>query len=55
MPGVVDVPQGAWWRPDEAGVDRGGNVNVLTSSRWTPFAFATAQHSARVEVVLAAP
>ena len=50
MPGVVDIPQGAWWKPDEDGVDHGGNVNVLTSSRWTPFAFATAQHTAMVDV-----
>lgn len=50
MPGVVDIPQGAWWKPDAEGVDHGGNVNVLTSSRWTPFAFGTAQHTAMVEV-----
>ena len=50
MPGVVDVPQGAWWNPAANGVDRGGNINVLTSSRWTPFAFATAQHSTMVDV-----
>jgi anaerobic dimethyl sulfoxide reductase subunit A len=50
MPGVVDVPQGAWWAPAADGVDHGGNVNVLTSSRWTPFAFGTAQHTAMVEV-----
>jgi anaerobic dimethyl sulfoxide reductase subunit A len=50
MPGVVDVPQGAWWNPAADGVDRGGNVNVLTSARWTPFAFATAQHSVMVDV-----
>jgi anaerobic dimethyl sulfoxide reductase subunit A len=50
MPGVVDIPQGAWWQPDKAGVDHGGNVNVLTSARWTPFAFGTAQHTIMVEV-----
>ncbi len=50
MPGVVDIPQGAWWSPDEDGLDRGGNVNVLTSERWTPFAFGTAQHSTWVQV-----
>jgi anaerobic dimethyl sulfoxide reductase subunit A len=50
MPGVVDIPQGAWWKPDAEGIDHGGNVNVLTSARWTPFAFATAQHTAMVEV-----
>jgi anaerobic dimethyl sulfoxide reductase subunit A len=50
LPGVVDIPQGAWWSPNENGVDFGGCVNVLTSERWTPFAFGTAQHSIMVEV-----
>jgi anaerobic dimethyl sulfoxide reductase subunit A len=50
MPGVVDIPQGAWYEPDEKGVDRGGCVNVLTSHRWTPFAFGTTQHTIMVEV-----
>jgi len=46
----VALPQGAWWRPDEQGVDRGGCVNVLTSERWTPLAFGNAQHTIMVEV-----
>lgn len=50
LPGVVDIPQGAWWQPDAAGVDRGGNINVLTSHRWTPLAFGSAQHTIMVEV-----
>ena len=50
MPGVVNIPQGAWYEPDKDGVDYGGNVNVLTSHRWTPFAFGTAQHTIMVEV-----
>ena len=50
LPGVVDIPQGAWWQPDAAGLDIGGNINVLTSSRWTPFAFGSAQHTLMVEV-----
>ena len=50
MPGVVDVPQGAWWAPDEDGVDRRGSVNVLTSERWTPLAFGTAQHTVMAQV-----
>jgi anaerobic dimethyl sulfoxide reductase subunit A len=50
MPGVVDIPQGAWWAPDENGVDRAGSINVLTSERWTSLGHATAQHTAMVQV-----
>ncbi len=50
LPGVVDIPQGAWWKPDAAGVDYGGNINVLTSHRWTPLAFGSTQQTIRVEV-----
>lgn len=50
MPGVVALPQGAWWTPDKNGVDRRGSVNVLTSERWTPLAFGNAQHTIMVQV-----
>jgi hypothetical protein len=50
LPGVVDIPQGAWWAPNENGVDFGGCINVLTSEKWTPFAFGTAQHTIMVQI-----
>jgi anaerobic dimethyl sulfoxide reductase subunit A len=50
MPGVITLPQGAWWTPDEKGTDRRGSINVLTSERWTPFAFGNAQHTIMVQV-----
>ncbi|MEE8470603.1 MAG: molybdopterin-dependent oxidoreductase [Dehalococcoidia bacterium] len=36
MPGVVDVPQGAWYDPDENGIDRGGCANILTKDAYSP-------------------
>jgi len=50
LPGVVDIPSGAWWTPDEAGVDRRGATNVLTSERLTPLAHGNAQHTIMVQV-----
>ena len=55
MPGVIDVPQGAWWRPDADGVDRRGNVNVLTSERTTPYAFGNAQHTVMAQAERVGP
>jgi len=50
LPGVIDIPQGAWWSPDKNGMDFGGCINILTSERWTPFAFGTAQHTNMVQI-----
>ncbi|MDO8491370.1 MAG: molybdopterin-dependent oxidoreductase [Dehalococcoidia bacterium] len=36
MPGVVDVPQGAWYRPDSRGRDVGANANTLTRDECSP-------------------
>jgi anaerobic dimethyl sulfoxide reductase subunit A len=53
MPGVVAIPQGAWWTPNDKNVDTGGSVNVLTSERWTPLAFGNAQHTVMAELTKA--
>jgi anaerobic dimethyl sulfoxide reductase subunit A len=36
MPGVVALPQGGWYTPDENGIDHGGSANVLTSNVISP-------------------
>ena len=52
LPGVIAIPQGAWWKPDDKGYDVGGCVNTLTSEKWTPLAFGNAQHTIMAEVEL---
>ncbi|WP_395939562.1 DMSO/selenate family reductase complex A subunit [Clostridium sp. DJ247] len=53
MPGVVSVPQGAWWTPDEKGVDRRGCINTLTKYHPTPLAFGNPTHTNLVEIIKA--
>jgi anaerobic dimethyl sulfoxide reductase subunit A len=36
IPGVVDIPEGAWYKPDENGIDRGGCPNVLLNDVPSP-------------------
>ncbi len=50
-PGVISVPQGAWYRPETpGGIDVGGSTNVLTSHFPTAYAKANGQHSNLVEI-----
>lgn len=50
IPGAVAIPQGAWWTPDEKGVDQRGCVNTLTSHRPSPLAKGNPQLTCLVEV-----
>jgi anaerobic dimethyl sulfoxide reductase subunit A len=49
-PGVTSLPQGAWYTPDENGVDIRGCVNTLTKYHPTPFAKGNPQHTNLVQV-----
>ena len=53
MPGVVTIPQGAWYKPQMIGskrVDVGGCINTLTSHRPSPLGKGNAQHTILVDV-----
>jgi len=49
-PGVTSLPQGAWYTPDENGVDIRGCINTLTKYHPTPFAKGNPQHTNLVQV-----
>lgn len=51
IPGVVGVPHGTWYNPDENGLDQNGCINTLTSQKPTALAHANPQHTNLVEVV----
>ena len=50
MPGVLSLPQGAWYTPDENGIDKNGCINTLTSHRPSPLAKGNPQHTNLVQV-----
>ncbi|MFC1864550.1 molybdopterin-dependent oxidoreductase [Chloroflexota bacterium] len=49
MPGVVCIYEGAWYDPDENGIDHGGCPNVLTKDEYSPGG-ASALKTALVQV-----
>jgi anaerobic dimethyl sulfoxide reductase subunit A len=49
-PGVVNLPQGAWYTPDASGADVRGCANTLTKYQPTPFAKGNPQHTNLVQV-----
>ncbi|MGV8964768.1 MAG: DMSO/selenate family reductase complex A subunit [Cellulomonas sp.] len=49
-PGVMSVPQGAWYAPNAQGVDVGGSMNTLTSWHPSPIAKGNAQHTTLVQI-----
>jgi anaerobic dimethyl sulfoxide reductase subunit A len=49
-PGVISIPQGAWYKPNSKGVDVGGCVNTLTSQHPTPWAKGNGQHTILAQV-----
>ncbi|MFX0140636.1 MAG: molybdopterin dinucleotide binding domain-containing protein, partial [Candidatus Hodarchaeota archaeon] len=36
IPGVIVIHEGAWYTPDEEGIDRGGCANTLTKNAYAP-------------------
>lgn len=51
-PGVVSVPQGAWYTPDKDGIDIGANVNTIMKYHPSPLANGNPGHTALVQIEL---
>ncbi|HEX7662347.1 MAG TPA: DMSO/selenate family reductase complex A subunit [Pseudonocardiaceae bacterium] len=49
-PGVVSVPQGAWYHPDAQGIDQGACVNTIMKYHPSPLAKGNPGHTALVDV-----
>ena len=49
-PGNASMPQGAWYKPNDAGDDTNGSINVLTKYHPTPLAKGNPQHTNLVQV-----
>ncbi|NJB67565.1 anaerobic dimethyl sulfoxide reductase subunit A [Desulfobaculum xiamenense] len=49
-PGVLSLPEGAWYAPAQDGADTGGCINVLTTQRPSPLAKGNPQHTNLVQV-----
>jgi len=46
----VALGEGAWYDPDEKGIDKAGSINVLTTQRPSPLAKGNPSHSNLVQV-----
>ena len=49
MPGVLSLPEGAWYEADKDNVDQNGCINVLTRQRPSPVAKGNPQHTNLVQ------
>ena len=49
-PGVASIPQGAWWTPNDEGVDTRGCMNTLTTHKASPLAKGNPQHTNLIQV-----